>query len=358
MRLTKSQLDFISVFVSSADTKTQLGNKLYIRVKNGEAVFAQYGFNAKLFKRFATESNEEFEMLVSTNIFSNFIGTIKDDEEIVLTKDGVSIKENSNYSFESFSIQFPDVDEFFRVFEDDSATEFEIKDFDALRIAKMYCGKTDDVEIISLQDNFWVSSDRLEISILKTKNETPKVGEDNIFYIPKELVAMFDKMDSVTIREYPDKNFWTFKYNDIYCVIEYRKYALPYIFGTEIKKNYDHKHKITFKTDVFRQALKRMNIFAADNQSSRIYLSIDKVFQIENRDHNVSKEQVEYEYCDSEIFGREVSISCAGLLKACQYVDTDHVSIFVSNNPENKRTIRLEDETGNYQFIITQVKDS
>lgn len=362
MILTKKQLSFIETYVACVDSKTKLGNKLFIRVKDKVVTFSQFASNVKLFTQFNTSSNDNFEMLISTSIFKTFLNTVREDQEIQFSKDGISLGEESTYTFENFSIEFPNVDMFYQYFKEDPTEIIGMVDVKNLSLATKYCG-VNDIEVIGLMDNSFVSSDRLETIIIGTKNKTSKTGENGIFYIPKEIANLLYKTEQIKIEEHRNRNFWLFSIGNTYCVIEYKRYALPYFFSEKMKSVYDHKYKIIFDKKTLLESLKRMSIFSVDNPSTRIHLVFDRDnFRIENRDFNRSNERIEYKYCDSEILGKYAIISCSGLLKAVSSLQGEEAHVFISEDERNNRTIKIQDEIKDgdnnpkIQIIMVQIK--
>lgn len=355
MILTVEQLKFLKTFVDSADTKTQLADKIFIHVKDNVARFVQFSSDLKLFYEMPVRS-KDFTLLISTTLLWSLIKTFPDTKDVTITETGIDFdKDESSYTFDTFDIPFPDISKFLASFQT-KANSFMVKSLDKLRMAMPYCGQ-DGFEVISIMDNHFVASNRAQSAILETDNLL-EVGPTKCFYFPKSVAALWSSLGKPEIELIDHPNYFVFNYDGINCVAaKDKRYALPYMFSPTLDKKFSHSTSIKVAKKEFLDTLKRMSVFVYKNPNTRIYMTADgNRLLIENRDFNKSKEKVEVIACSPTLQGTSVCISCTNLMSAIQSLTGKEITIQVSDKMDNKIAVTVTDEDAKNKFILVLSK--
>lgn len=354
MIINNKDLQFLNIFTTLSDTKTILGDKLLLSIKDGVCYFVQFGVNVKLIKKIEVNSKDNFSLLMNTNQFTQFINSLGENSDLKIINNKIFFKEDTEYSIDPLDISFPE----FKNFLDntDTAIHKTITNFKHLQILKDYLGK-DSSNVLSLMDNCFVTMDKSSICIVPTKNDF-ELKSSKIFFIPTNIFQLIERYNIEQLNISIFDTYWSFVYDGITFIISFKEYEVPYIFSKDLHSRFNHTKKISINRDQFYWALKRMSIFSQYNINSRIYLTFGKEnLLIENRDFNKSKERVDILYCDSELQDKMVIISCQNLLKTIDNTKSNEIDIFISIDPNNNSTIRIEDNNEGLIFIHASYKD-
>lgn len=348
MKITEEHKSILQIFKTMADTKSELGDKIEIKIDNGIISFKQLGHYATLLYEAGIESNENFKIVYPVDAFFSLIKTVK-DKEVDVSDKGIKIG-GGDYQFDSSTITVPDIKSRLNQLKQDIQEKIVIEDFEGINICRGFLGGTyDDLETVALMNNHWISSDKIACALIQTSNN---VRSD--FYLPKTLVNLFagNPVEKLEIDIHSD--FWSFLFRGIQFVIPKRKYGLPNFFDESFMKTYNHPKFAEVKTSEMIRILQLMRIVVSQNPNNRIYIKFnEESLTIRNKDKNLSEDSVNA-VVDPDLVSRECCISCSYLLNLLSVVDTDNARLFIckdADDSQRNRTVRIENTTSTIKLI-------
>lgn len=360
MKITKSQIQFLSDYVSIAESTTSLGNKLQIISKgDNKAVFVQKSFDATLIREIDCETSNNFDILVDTKTFWNFINSVSEKEEIEITPNGFNIGSDKHYTFEVHKTEFFNVEEILKAVEDcktdPSTFNFKFKDFSNLRTVAKYMGK-DTLQTVGFMKDKILGTDRFQI----VYSEASFSLNDNYFVSKPAINLMLSHKSTVQeIDIFLGTKFYFFEIAGTLCIFERKTYAVPDLFEAKPFSRFNQTDYVKLNKDELYSSLSRMSFFVTDNPSMRIFITVNKDHMlIENRDFNKSFEKVQYIEENTTLDNITVIVNCKNLLTFLDNMETtsNEVFFFVNKDDSNRSTIRLEDSIKTFKFVHVLLK--
>lgn len=349
MIVKPKDLDFLSVYKIVKDS-SPLGNKLRIEVKNGKVRYSQKTELSFLTTEKDTlDVTEEFELLIDLQSFTDFIGSVGKEEEITISKTGVSLSKDNHYNFENFTLAFPNVNDILQMIEDSKliSTSLVIKDIDKLNVIKQFVGK-DTLETVALLKGNLLSTDRMKIAYTKTD----LVSTEN-YFLSKQAI---DLIKSETELNLSDK-FYHFKVGDVLCIFNWKEYKVPDLLSPNAMANFNQTNHIVLDKSKLIQVLTRMNFFVTNNENNRIFLTVNSDnLLIENRDFNKSHDKVELKTGDSSLEGLVFIVSCPNMITIVKQLQGNEIYLYFNPEEANRKTVRIEDENHNFIFVHSRLK--
>lgn len=352
MRVTKSKLQFLKDYVSIIDTSSPLGDKLKIKVKEGEVIYAQKSSDAFLITKVSSDTKENFELLIQTKMFWDFINTIKDEDELIITEKGIDLGEERHYTFDSFDLSFPNLDDIYKKIEDISDESepfsFEFKDFDKLQTVQKYMGK-DNTETVGFMKDKLLSSDRVQIAYTEANMNLPK----NFFFSKPAVDLMISRAKKDSIKVNLTKTFYYFVLDNTYCIFEWKTFLIPDLFSASAYSRFNQSDKVIVNKKDLNSVLTRMSFFVYNNPQNRIFITIkgDHLL-IENRDFNKSYEKVDLIERNSDLENVTIIVNNKNLLSFLSNLSGDNVSLFINKDSSQRSTLRLEDPTFKFVHVL------
>lgn len=356
MKVKKEDLKFLKEYSAIVETSTVLGNKLKIDVKGNTATYIQNSKDATLITTIPCSTNEEFDLLIETKTFWDFINTLDEDEELSITSDGFTIGENKKYTFDVSQLDFINVTELLETINESKQSsdtiKFAFKDYDQLKTVYPFMGK-DSLESIGLMKNKILTTDRIQIVYRDCEFDL----KDNYFI--SKLAGQLLKENGEGITDiYITKDFYFFYKGNTICIFEWKQYTIPDLFQESAYSRFNQKDSIEVNKKEIKTSLKRMSFFTMDNPSYRIFLTIsENDLLIENRDYNKSYEKVPLIKNNKNLNGVTFIVNSNNILNFINNIEDDSVLIFVNPSQENRNTIRLEDTNGKYKFVHLLLKE-
>lgn len=358
MRLVKDNLKFLKQYVSIAESSTVLGDKLKIEVTSGKVTYIQKSKDTTLVTSVPTTTNEEFVLIVQTKIFWDFLSTLKDTEELIITKEGISLGEDKSYNFDCYNIDFPKVENLLKEVElsktDDSVFKFDFKDYEKLNLAMKYMGK-DSIECVGLMKDKIVGTDKIQIYYSDAQVTLPKN-----YFISKNSaqLIMSQKGKQEAVRITMADKYYFFEVDGVLCIFDWKTYSVPDLFQPNIYSKFNQSDKVTVHRSDLGSVLNRMSFFVADNPSNRIFVSIQKEnLLIENKDFNKSYEKIPLLQGNQDLIGCQFIVSCKNITSFLSNFSEDEISIFVNKDESQRSPIRFEDSKGVNKLVHSKLKE-
>lgn len=349
MKVKPKDLDFLSIYKIVKDS-SPLGNKLRIEVKNGNVRYSQKTELSFLTtEKDNSDITEEFELLIDLQSFTDFISSVGKEEEIEVSKTGVSLSKDNHYNFENFTLAFPNVTDILKMVEDSklTSTSLVIKEVDKLNVIKQFVGK-DTLETVALLKGKLLSTDRMKIAY----TSTDLVSQEN-YFLSKQAI---DLIKSETELFLSDK-FYYFNVNEVLCIFNWKEYKVPDLLSPNAYANFNQtNHVIVDKTKLL-QVLTRMNFFVTNNENNRIFLTVNSDnLLIENRDFNKSHDKVELKTSDTSLNGLVFIISCPNMISIVKQLQGSDIYLYFNPDEASRKTVRIEDENHNFIFVHSRLK--
>lgn len=349
MKVKPKDLDFLSIYKIVKDS-SPLGNKLRIEVKNGKVRYSQKTELSFLTtEKDNSDITEEFELLIDLQSFTDFISSVGKEEEIEVSKTGVSLSKDNHYNFENFTLAFPNVTDILKMVEDSklTSTSLVIKEVDKLNVIKQFVGK-DTLETVALLKGKLLSTDRMKIAY----TSTDLVSQEN-YFLSKQAI---DLIKSETELFLSDK-FYYFNVNEVLCIFNWKEYKVPDLLSPNAYANFNQtNHVIVDKTKLL-QVLTRMNFFVTNNENNRIFLTVNSDnLLIENRDFNKSHDKVELKTSDTSLNGLVFIISCPNMISIVKQLQGSDIYLYFNPDEASRKTVRIEDENHNFIFVHSRLK--
>lgn len=349
MKIKPKDLDFLSVYKIVKDS-SPLGNKLRIEVKNGKVRYSQKTELSFLTtEKENADLTEEFELLIDLQSFTDFIGSVGKDEEVTISKTGVSLSKDNHYNFENFTLAFPNVNDILQMVENSksTSTSLVIKDIDKLNVIKQFVGK-DTLETVALLKGKLLSTDRMRIAY----TSTDLVSTEN-YFLSKQAI---DLIKSETELFLSDK-FYHFNIGEVLCIFNWKEYKVPDLLSPTAMNNFNQTNHIVLDKSKLLQVLTRMNFFVTNNENNRIFLTVNSDnLLVENRDFNKSHDKVELKIGDSTLEGLVFIISCPNFISIIKQLQGNDIHFYFNPDESSRKTVRIEDENHNFIFVHSRLK--
>jgi hypothetical protein len=356
MKIKKSDLKFLKEYSAISETSTVLGNKLKIDVKNNTVTYSQRSKDATLITTIPCSTNEEFNLLIDTKTFWDFINTLDDDEELNVNEDGFSIGQDKKYTFDVSELDFVNVDEILNLIEESKKSSdtvsFDFNEYEQLKTVYSFMGK-DSLESIGLMKNKILSTDRIQI-VYRDCN----FSLDKNYFISKLAGQLLRENSNFTTKIYLTDDFYFFYMGNTVCIFEWRTFTIPDLFQDSAYSKFNQTDSIEINKKELKTSLKRMSFFTFNNPSYRIFITINEDhLLIENRDFNKSYEKVILTKPNKALNGITVIVNSNNILNFINLLEDDSILIFVNPSKDNRNTIRFEDMDGKYKFVHLLLKE-
>lgn len=359
MRVTKERLKFLKEYISASDTSTPLGDKLKIQVREGEVIYAQQSRDAFLITKISSDTKENFDLLVQTKMFWDFLSTLEDEVELVVTEKGIDLGEGKHYTFDSFDMSFPDVSALYEkvhnASQDPETTFFEFKDFDKLSVVQKFVGK-DNTEAVGFMKNKLLGSDRVQIAYCDADIDL----QNNYFFGRPAINLLLSQVGKQMVKVNLAKSFYFFTLNDTLCIFEWKQFIIPDLFAPQAFARFNQSDKVIVSKKDLSSVLNRMSFFVFNNPSFRIYISIkgDNLL-IENRDFNKSYEKIPLIEKNPDLEDVTIIVSNKNLITFLSNLKGETISLFINKDSSSRVSLRIEDESSQFNFVhvlLTQDK--
>lgn len=361
MKVNKKELAFLKQYTAVTETSTALGDKLKISVKPGKVTYAQSSGDTTLITPIGSNTAEEFDLLVNTKMFYDFISTINDTDEIIITEKGISLGEDKSYTFESYDLNFPNIEKLLEDLEKEDQSQnpdlifVDFVDFDELAILQKFIGD-DSTETLGIMKTRLLATNRIRIAYCDSSINIP----DNKFISKKAVQLLLSQKDKKTVRIGFSPKFYFFKVDDTICIFDWRRYSVPAgLFEPDMYKHFNHVDYIKVNRTELITALTRMSFFTSDNPGNRIFLTITGTsLSIENRDFNKSYEKIPVvEISNNEIENTTFIFSNKHIIEYVKCLGGDDIYLYVNPDPNLQKVVRFEDGVHKYHFALTKSKE-
>lgn len=357
MKVKKTQLQFLKDFVSVSENTTPLGNKLKLKIEpNNKVVFVQKGKETTLIYELDCETKEQFEILVDVKMFWDFINTVDENEDLLITPKGFFLGEDKHYTFETHQMEFFDVDQLKNTVAESrtqsSTTMFVFNDFNKLAICSKYVGK-DNLETIALMKDKILGTDRIQIVYSSANFNLDK----NYFLSKQAINILINHKDLNQIEIFLAENFYFFEVKGILCVFQWKQFAVPDLFEAKPLSRFNQTEKVVLNKKDLMTSLNRMSFFVSNNPSNRVFVTFkNNHLLIENRDFNKSYEKVYYVSGNDKLQESTIIVSCKNILNFLNNVESNEVALFLNPDQNSQSTLRLEDISSNFKFVHVLLK--
>lgn len=356
MKTNRDQLKFLDNYVSMIENTDILSNKLLIKVKDGIVTYAQKSAETTLIKTIQIEDkNENFSLLVDTKILYDFLTTLDLNEEFEIMEKGIDLGENKNYTFESYKIDFPDIDALMDEISQKMEDKFiKFNDLSKLNVIK-YAGK-DSLSCLAIVSGNVITTDKIQIAYFSFEGEVP--NEDSYFFSKKAILLLMKQKESIPI--YVQDKYYFFKTSDIICIFNKIKYSIPdKIFQSPYVDSFNQSDFISVEKTKLKKVLERMSFFVKDNPANRLHLHITKdSLIIENKDFNRSSEKIELLDTNENLISDSIIlINCLNILSFIISLKGDKIYFYLNKDNESRKTIRFEDENHDLKFVHSRLKE-
>jgi hypothetical protein len=346
----KQELSFLEFYTICSDSKNILHDKLIITAskKDKKIIFAQLSYDVSLYTELERDDIEEdFSLIYDVNIFYSVLKLTPNDENIYIDKEKIKFGKNSTYDFKKYDIDFSMIDKFKNNIEVEE--KIHIKSLDRLSALKSFVGQ-DSFDLFQLYNKYFIASNSTDITgaVLTENDITANFIIPRIIYSIINSIkvsdVIFDKLNKegeLLFRMKIDKT-------NIYFLEKESK--IQNIFEDEIRNLYYHNAKVIVSKKELILALQRISITTSQNIYNRISLLFkDKKCYIINNEIGYSEEIISASI-DKEIENTQVNVSSSYLRMIVELLNTDNISILVSNDTEAV-AITLEDENKDRFFI-------
>jgi len=357
MRVTKEGLKFLKEYIGVIETSTTLGDKLKIEVQKGKVTYSQKSKDVTLITTVSSDTAEEFSLLVQTKMFWDFLNTISDKDELIITEKGISLGEDKNYTFESYTLEFPNVQKLLTEVEsvknDGSTITFDFKDFDKLAKVSKYIGK-DSLETVGLMKDKLLGTDKIQIAYCDSSVTLAK----NYFISRSAINLILSQKGKDSVRIFFSDKFYTITVDQTICVFEWKTYSVPDLFDTKPYSNFNQTDFIRVNRAELMTALTRMSFFVSSNPSNRVFVTVNEDnLLIENRDFNKSYEKITLLDKNKSLEGSLVVLNCKNLMNFISSLDESEISIFINSDSNSRKTVRFEDSSKTFKFVHVKLKE-
>ena len=358
MRVNKKGLSFLKEYVGVSETSTVLGDKLKIEVAKGKVTYSQRSKDATLITSVSSDTAEDFSLIVQTKMFWDFINTIGDDEELIITEKGISLGEDKNYTFESYDLDFPKIQDLIDSVEslksDTTTLAFDFKDFDKLSRCSKYMGKNS-LETVGLLKDKIVGTDKVQISYADAGVTLPS----NYFLSRSAVGLILSQKSKESVRIFLSDKFYTITIDSTVCIFEWKSYSIPDLFEPNIFANFNQTDSIKLNKAELLSALTRMSFFVSNNPSNRIFLTVEKdSLLIENKDFNKSYERIPLLEGNKDLIGATVIVvNCANVIGFVNSFSEDEILMFLNKDESKRKTVRFEDSSKTFKFVHSRLKE-
>lgn len=347
MKIKQKELGFLGLYKIAKDN-SQLGDKLKIEVFTDKVRFSQKTNLSLLTTTKAietTDSVEPFSLLVNTQLFIDFINSLDKEDEIEITEKGISIGKDNHYDFQNFSLEFPNVDSVIDSIEKHKATSTSlvISEVGKLNVIKDFSGK-DKLETVGILKGRLLSTNR----IVTVYCDTDLIGKSNDnYFLAKQAM---DLIKSETEIFFSDKAYF-FNINETTCVFNWKEFEVPDLFSEKFYSSFNQTTFVSVEKEKLSKILSRMNLFVKENKHNRIFVTINNdSLLIENRDFNASFEKLELKQKDESLEGIVLILDCLNISSFVNKLKGSEICFYVNPN-ENRKTLRVEDETNEFKFV-------
>lgn len=356
MKVKKQDLKFLKEYAGISETSTVLGNKLKIDVKSNTATYIQNSKDATLITTIPCNTNEEFDLLIETKTFWDFLNTLDEEEELNVTPEGFTIGEDKKYTFDVSELDFINVDELLDTIKKSEKSgdtvSFDFKDYDQLKTVYPFMGK-DSLEAIGLMKDKILTTDRIQI----VYRDCDFSLKDN-YFISKLAGQLLKENGEGITKIYITEDFYFFYKGNTICIFEWTNYSIPDLFQDSAYSRFNQTDSVQLNKKEIKTSLKRMSYFTMDNPSYRVFITInDDHLLIENRDYNKSYEKVPLIKNNKNLSGVTFIVNSNNILNFINNIEDEVVSLFINSSQDNRNTVRLEDSNGKYKFVHLLLKE-
>ncbi len=346
MEFTKQQLSFLEVFGMTTNTKSFLNDKINIQTDDSNIYFSQHTDTVKLIQVFDNITKEKINVTYSTNQFAAMVKSCQDDEKIEISSEGVKFGKNSEYKFESYDISVDDPKLLLDLVSNKNQTYLLI-DFGKINNVRNFISSDEDYNCISLQDNNYITFNGAVIAISKSDNNI-----EEKLYLPAIFFNIINqlKLETVNIFSLQNGEYYNFNVNGLNVFLYIKEYGIPYVFGDEIKSEFEHPYSVECCKKDISNALSRIKIMSQSNPEMRVFVKFtnNKII-IESKDNQYGKEEINATY-DKELEDFYLILSSHYLYSIVNLLKGEIIKIFVKPDKEIK-AIKIIDEKENNFYV-------
>lgn len=347
IKLKKEQLGFMEKYALCVDTKMAVHEKFQISCKDNKLTFSQKSNVGYLITELDYISPDQSSVVFDTVTFVSLIKSIPDNTEITITEKGIEFLKNS-YDIVNTDMELGDVEEFIKT-TTEANEKFNLKDIELFSKIKEY-SSGDNLDTVSYQSKYFATSNRSYVTALvKVKDFVLK--EDFNFSLDTFMLLTTFKVKEIEIVKTDD--FYFFKLDGTFVFIPKKDYILPNMFQDGIKEMYEHPYKFTVAKSSIKETLNRMKIVARNNKEGRIYLEVTPTtLNIKNTDTQFAQEDIKMESIDKEIESIVIPVAVNYLSSVIDKCDGQFITFYCTPIEEDFISMKVEDETKNYFYIL------
>jgi hypothetical protein len=358
--LTNEDLSFLNYLetaksVSSGNAKT----KLKITSENGKTYFSLFS-NELIVISEIDKYESDFEVIVDVDDFCSVLKNIPDNVVINLDKNVVSFNE-TKYTFEDHPITLPEYKEYLEVIQNQSPS-YRINNLplnNNFDIALAFVGERD-TSSVEYKDDHFIATNKVKACMLK--NSDTSIDQHLIFSSVLCSFLSKIKLKSIDIDYYNNDSssvsYYVIAIGSTYIISSIPENKLPNLFDDKFMKMYNHAHKIEVNKNYLLEALKRMRIvtkFDSISKAINFHAQQDKII-LKGDDTNSSALAVEtiLASVDSDLINFYSRFNSAYLTTILNYIQSDNVRIYLSNNPEFL-VAKITDTDEKNIFLLTRL---
>lgn len=346
MEFCKSELAFLEIFSKASNTKSFSGDKFKISTDTEKIYFSQFTEDVKLIYSFENKNKEQFEKIFSTNQFNAMIKLCGESDIISITNDEIKFGSNSSYKFETHPNMMASPDEYLNLVKD-VKEKITLVDLNKISVIKSFISPIEELNCISLQDNYFISYDGQVIGISKSSNNV-----DKILYFPAIFFTFIDmlKVNSAELTILQSGEYYYLNIGGLNIFLRIGNYAIPYIFDDSIKSGFEHPYKVSFNRKDFINALQKISIIAQSSKDSTVCFTChtDKIL-LESKNEQYGKEEVTATV-DKELSDFYVILSSLSLINIANLFKGDIVTMFLIPT-KDIQAIKIIDEKGEDYYV-------
>ena len=360
MDFKKKDLEFLKVYQSCVDTNSFNGDKLNIIFdkEKSKVYFTLFTDDVKFIKEIHSKIDENFVMSINLVQFNQMASFCKDDDIIDITRGKIKFGNNSEYNFETYDFNMEDFNYILNMELDGDILNIT----DLLKIDKISfsIGLEDsarnrsNLACIAYQDGYFVTYNGSVCSFIKTEN---KINEN--FYLPKMFYKLYQiyKFKEISLKVISD-NFLFMNVNDMKIYLARFDYGIPYIFGEDLKKKYEHENHILIDKDNFKTAISRLKVLGQKTNLHRVFIYFNDILKIEIKDEYCGFESVTSEYIDENI--KNSYVICNILLLHDILNNYKENFIKIKTSLDGNSPLKIEDEKNKvcYLLVVREKRDS
>lgn len=351
MEFTKQELKFLDIFSACTGNSNNffLNDKFSIESDEDNIYFYQYTDKVKLIYTLENKwKDENINVTYLTNPFNAMVKNCDDKEKISITQKDTKFGKKSCYEFESYdkSVEKPKV---YLDMMKENQNVYTIIDLNKINQIKSFISIEDNFNCVSLQDNYFVTYNGQIIGVSKTNNDIKE-----LLYFPSMLFTLINslKINEIKLNLLQNNEFYSFTNDKLNILLQKNDYALPYIFDTEIKNQFEHETKIECLKKDLLTSLQRIKIISQNNPDTRIYLKLtnNKII-LESRDSYKGIEEIEAKY-NEVLENFYIILSANYLSNIISLLKGDNITIFIKPDKEIKAIKIIDDKCNDFYVHI------